>query len=421
LSSVTLSKSVKDIGSYAFSDCSALVDIIIPNSTQTIENDAFSGCTSLGSITLPNSVKTLGDESFLGCTSLSGLKFSTSVKTIGNSVFRNCTSLTNVALSGGVTSLGDYVFSGCTSLSEVTLPTKITEIGNYLFQGCSSLTSITIPTSVTDIGNYSFAESGLTGITIPSNVISIGAGAFLDCTNLLAVTISHKVTSIGYEAFAGCTALEGVFFMGNAPTSVDSDAFLGDNTLSVYYLPKTTNWSSTLEGEPTVLVTVPLIVQSPVSQSVAAGSTVEFTVTVFGPTTTKYQWDLNGKKISGTTDTLTLKSVQSKNAGTYVVIVSDSYGSVTSSPAILSLAVNSTGDSVVSQTAPTLTIAPTGNGVMVSWSSSATGWILQENTNLDSAGWGAASETIMDNGTLKYIIVNPSAGNQFYRLYSPRQ
>lgn len=67
--------------------------------------------------------------------------------------------------------------------------------------------------------------------------------------------------------------------------------------------------------------------------------------------------------------------------------------------------------------APILSIRlTTTNTAMVYWPSPSTGFNLQVNTNLSTANWGLPSESINDNGTIKYILVNPPAGNCFYRL-----
>jgi hypothetical protein len=71
--------------------------------------------------------------------------------------------------------------------------------------------------------------------------------------------------------------------------------------------------------------------------------------------------------------------------------------------------------------APLLTISRTNNAVMIFWSATSTNWMLQENANLSGTNWTTVPETIMDNGTSKYIIVSQPAGNQFYRLSSQRQ
>jgi hypothetical protein len=69
--------------------------------------------------------------------------------------------------------------------------------------------------------------------------------------------------------------------------------------------------------------------------------------------------------------------------------------------------------------APLLSIARTiTNTVAVFWPSPASGWTLQQNTNsISSVNWSNAPGTIQDDGTTKTLIVNPPAGNRFYRLF----
>jgi hypothetical protein len=57
--------------------------------------------------------------------------------------------------------------------------------------------------------------------------------------------------------------------------------------------------------------------------------------------------------------------------------------------------------------------------INISWPSPATGFVLQHSTDLDAANWIGASETVSDNGTNKFVIVNPPAGTRFYRLFKP--
>ncbi|MDQ6631805.1 MAG: hypothetical protein M3Y82_08605 [Verrucomicrobiota bacterium] len=70
--------------------------------------------------------------------------------------------------------------------------------------------------------------------------------------------------------------------------------------------------------------------------------------------------------------------------------------------------------------APLLTITLTStNTAVVSWPSPSTGFALQQNSDLNSANWTPPLETVLDNGVIKYIIVNPPTGNRFYRLIKP--
>ena len=70
---------------------------------------------------------------------------------------------------------------------------------------------------------------------------------------------------------------------------------------------------------------------------------------------------------------------------------------------------------------PSLSVRLTAsNTVAVLWPSAATGFVLQQNTNgLSSVNWSNVTGTIQNNGTNKFIIVNPPAANRFYRLIKP--
>jgi hypothetical protein len=71
--------------------------------------------------------------------------------------------------------------------------------------------------------------------------------------------------------------------------------------------------------------------------------------------------------------------------------------------------------------APLLSIFhTTTNTVAVTWPSPSTGWTLQQTTNSDSSvNWSNVTSGIADDGTSKTLIVNPPAGNRFYRLFNP--
>jgi hypothetical protein len=70
--------------------------------------------------------------------------------------------------------------------------------------------------------------------------------------------------------------------------------------------------------------------------------------------------------------------------------------------------------------APTLNIRlTTTNTAQVYWPSPSTGFNLQVNTDLGTTNWLTPFESITDNGTIKYIIVNPPTGKRFYRLLKP--
>ena len=83
----------------------------------------------------------------------------------------------------------------------------------------------------------------------------------------------------------------------------------------------------------------PVIIAPPQSLTVTNGTPATFTVTAKDDTVTNYQWYFNTNTLLAgqTGSTLTFASATNNNAGTYTVVVSDNLGSVTSSPAVLTV------------------------------------------------------------------------------------
>ena len=85
----------------------------------------------------------------------------------------------------------------------------------------------------------------------------------------------------------------------------------------------------------------PSVVSQPQSQTAFAGRNVSFSVVARGVPSPDYQWQFNGQKLAGqTAASLSLTNVQFANAGGYLVIVTNNYGSVTSAVAQLTVFTN---------------------------------------------------------------------------------
>jgi hypothetical protein len=82
----------------------------------------------------------------------------------------------------------------------------------------------------------------------------------------------------------------------------------------------------------------PSILGQPESASGQPGSSITFFVTASGTTPLSYQWRFNSASIAGATaSNYSLTNVQPQDAGTYSVRVSNGFGSVTSSNAVLTV------------------------------------------------------------------------------------
>jgi uncharacterized repeat protein (TIGR01451 family) len=82
----------------------------------------------------------------------------------------------------------------------------------------------------------------------------------------------------------------------------------------------------------------PVILAQPTDQTVIVGGTATFTVVADGTPPLGYQWNFNGTNIVGATNTpLTLSNVQFSQAGSYAVLVTNVFGSVLSSNAVLTV------------------------------------------------------------------------------------
>jgi hypothetical protein len=100
-----------------------------------------------------------------------------------------------------------------------------------------------------------------------------------------------------------------------------------------------TNSYGTVTSNAAALSVVPLtFTTQPQQTSVFNGQTATFSAVVSGTGPFTYQWQYNGVNIPGATgSSYSITSASSSNAGTYTVIATDSYGSVTSSGGVLTV------------------------------------------------------------------------------------
>ncbi len=81
---------IYSIDSRAFSNCTTLIGIILPEDINTIGVYAFSNCSVLESIVLPNKLLRINDDTFLDCKKLTNITIPNNVTQIGAAAFAKC-------------------------------------------------------------------------------------------------------------------------------------------------------------------------------------------------------------------------------------------------------------------------------------------------------------------------------------------
>ena len=190
LAEVVIPNSVTSIGGGVFFECTSLISIFIPDSVTSIGNGAFSYCETLINIVIPTNVTNLNGNPFYGwngkleCLSSNfiyehGVLFNKDKSEIIS--FRN-QNQKSYAIPNGVMNVRFGAFLCCNSLADIIIPNSMKSIGIGAFAGCISLNSIDIPNGVIRIGINAFNRCiSLSNIVIPDSVSSIGEGAFEDC------------------------------------------------------------------------------------------------------------------------------------------------------------------------------------------------------------------------------------------------
>ncbi len=309
---------VTSVGDRAFYNCTFVTGVIIPDAVTNLGYMAFCYCQKLSSITIPDGVTSMGDHVFEVCGSLRSVNIPKSLTYVPSFAFYGCTSLSSVLIPTNITSIAQTAFGMCSGLTNITLPKSIATMGSSAFYGCSGLKSVVIPSGITAINDDTFHScSGLTNVTFPNTLTTIGILAFAECSSLTTLIIPSSVTAILPRAFAACAALTGVYYQGYVPY-VDSSAFYQDYNAVFYYPPHITG--------------------QPQGRTNSLQTTAALTVTVTGTPPLAYQWQFNGTDLqAATNNTLIFQNVLLANSGVYTVTITNTYGSVTSNPAMLTV------------------------------------------------------------------------------------
>ncbi len=294
--------SVVSINSYAFRNNETLTSVIIQGHV-SIFTGAFSGCTSLISVTLPDTTSFVASDAFSGCTSLHSLGLlGGSVtdyadviglfpETITSVAFSSTASvsLASIASIERITKIGIAASTSTHDISGLTFKDMVgatiddaDDIEGKVFEPETRTVWVQIATiapsdpnveyevnradmtaqvvglynnsttvavidswfisegaafEVTSIADNAFSGYiPLASVTIPDGITSIGNSAFSGCTSLTSVTVPDSVTSIGNNAFHYCSNLASATMSDNL-TSIGSSLFHGCSALTSIAIP----------------------------------------------------------------------------------------------------------------------------------------------------------------------------------------
>lgn len=279
-------KEVIALDNHAFSACSSLLSVSIPDSVVQINENPFSGCRNLKVIfispehpyyavidnvlfrksdktlvsypagknmstyCIPQGTVAIGNRAFAYCKSLTSIEIPDSVSFIGKGAFLDCSNLTSFSLSPNhpyLAVIDDVLFRKADKAlisypagketSTYYIPQGIAIIDDYAFFSCTTLSFISIPDSISTIGNFAFSScSSLTSISIPDSVTFIGEHSFSYCSALTSVSLSNSMTTISDNSFSWCKSLIAIF-IPNSIVIIGNWTFSGCKSLSSVVIP----------------------------------------------------------------------------------------------------------------------------------------------------------------------------------------
>ncbi|MDD2227692.1 MAG: leucine-rich repeat domain-containing protein [Clostridia bacterium] len=274
LTEVFIPSSVIKLDSYAFKDCTNLINIDISNNTM-VDLDSFSGTAWLNSqpdgvvyaggsaysykgtmingttIQIKQDTKSISPSAFKGITSLAGIILPNSVEKIGSLAFYQCSNLANISIGSSIKSIGANAFDDTKWYNNQ--PNGLIYIENWLYKykgEIDSLFQASIKATTIGIADSAFYNVyTLTNITIPNGLKYIGIDSFRTCVNLESIVFPETLISIEEYAFSS-SGISGEVTLPKSIKYLGSSAFFGcPNLLNVTILEGLTELNSYVFSE----------------------------------------------------------------------------------------------------------------------------------------------------------------------------
>lgn len=257
LVSISLPKTIRYIGNYAFSYFPNMQYLEIPENVTTMGNYIFEGSDNLKTLKI-NAVAPPMVGSFSGtsqrkvyvpdgslhayrlaspwsnCVLVGGEGTSVSIDHVaagelGHVILDEATYLQEVnkltVVSGNLNNDDWKTLKSMTNLVELDISgIAVTSIPSSAFSNKWGLEKIVLPKKLETIGNSAFSGTGIKEIELPESLTTLDSHAFQNCTSLVSIKIPDKITKISYGTFSNCSNLQSVSFPSTL-TLIEERAF----------------------------------------------------------------------------------------------------------------------------------------------------------------------------------------------------
>jgi hypothetical protein len=287
----------------------------------------------------------------------------------------------------------------------------------------TALTSNQLNATANVPGDFTYMPTNSTALNSGTNALVV---IFTPVDNVDYVTATNTVDLIVTPAPLTITASNAArpyestnpAFGGTIVGLTNGDDFLAtyscsatiDSPAGVYLIVPSlaeaaTNYTVTLvNGELTIGNATPVITTQPVSHTVSSNNAATLVIAATGSPFPQFEWYFNGTSIGETNSVLSIPNFRCANEGTYTVVVSNTAGSVTSAPAVLSL----DGPCHIK------TFCLNNGAIQLQFVAPAGGnYIIQASTDL--INWDPLVTNSAPNGFLNFSDTNTSLTRRFYR------
>ena len=154
LQTLRLPAGLKEIRYMAVAECVKLKAIDIPATVEFIGNRAFEDCRSIATVTFAgNAIQSIGSWAFYNCHALLNIVIPEGVTEIGDGAFYGCTYLADVLVPASARLIGDNAFARCSKMAKMTVKAIAPPaIAAKTFEGVSRTMPVYVP--ATSISAY---------------------------------------------------------------------------------------------------------------------------------------------------------------------------------------------------------------------------------------------------------------------------